>query len=76
MKQKPMTMSDVNFSQVVEMTIGWGMKDEDLLTLLMSILRTDSDCEQMKKWLLSLRNKPTPKQILEKAMEITGNYGE
>ena len=71
-----MTMSKENFSQVVQMTIGWGMKDENLLTLLMSILRTDSDCEQMKEWLLSLRNKPTQKQILEKAMKITGNYGE
>ena len=76
MKQKPRTMSDENFSQVVQMTIGCGMKDESSLTLLMSILRTDSDCEQMKEWLLSLKNKPTPKQILEKAMEITGNYGE
>ena len=69
-------MSDENLDQVIEMAIGCGMKDESLLTLLMSILRTDSDCEQMKKWLLSLKHKPSLKQILEKAMEITGNYGE
>ena len=76
MTLEPMTMSDENLDQVVEMAIGCGMKDENLLTLLMSILRTDSDCEQMKKWFLSLKTIPTRLQILEKAMEITGNYGE
>lgn len=34
MALEPMTMSDENFSQVVQMAIGWGMKDESSLTLL------------------------------------------
>ena len=76
MKVIPRTMSGKNFSQVVRMAIGCGLKDEDLLTLLMLILRTDSDCEQMKKWFLSLRSKPTTRQILDKAKEISGNYGD
>ena len=71
-------MSEENLANLVRMigALGDSYKDENFLTLIMSILKTDDDCEQMKEWLLHLRQFPTMLEIQEKAAEISGDYGE